>query len=86
MSHIMSHVTYDITITYNVTNHVSKTTTTGAFAASTLWSVKVAGKREVVRALVHWGPQICTAYGSRDLPSFKEAVNVERVHLYPQTP
>ena len=35
---------------------VSKTMTTGAFAASTLWSVKVAGKREVARALVHWSP------------------------------
>ena len=65
---------------------VSKTTTTGAFAASTLWSIKVAGKREEVRALVHSGPLICKAYGSRELPSFKEAVNVERVHLYLQTP
>ena len=56
--------------------------TTGAFAASTLWLIKVAGKWEVVRALVHSGPLICKAYGSQELPSFKEAVNVERVHLY----
>ena len=41
-----------------------------SFAASTLWSIKMAGKREQVRALVHSGPLNCKAYGSRELPSF----------------
>ena len=53
-----------------------------SFAASTLWSTKMAGKREQVRALVHLGPLNCKAYGSRELPSFKEAVKVDRVRLY----
>ena len=35
-------------------------TTTCAFAASTLGSVKMAGKREVARAQVHWSQLFCT--------------------------
>ena len=48
---------------------VSKTTTTGAFAASTLWSVKMAGVDVSASAQVHPGRLICTVCAAVPRPT-----------------